>query len=146
MELKQYYRLLGVDQNADLDTIKKAFRTQIALYHPDKNSSEGARAKFDELIEAFDVLSNQKKRQRYDEMLKASAYNKPVVIEPKAEKEYKQWQKEAKKKSDTYWLKDLESLLLLDLFLDVGFNGLLFGADDLLGDLGDSIGDIFDIF
>ncbi len=54
--------------------------------------------------------------------------------------------KEAKKKSDTYWLKDLESLLLLDLFLDVGFNGLLFGADDLLGNLGDPIGDIFDIF
>ncbi|MBO6606998.1 DnaJ domain-containing protein [Psychroserpens sp.] len=146
MELKQYYSLLGVDQNTDLETIKKAFRTQIALYHPDKNKSEGARARFDELVEAFDVLSNPKKRQRYDEMLKTAATNKPMVIEPKVEKEYKEWQKEAKKKSDTYWLKDLESLLLLELFFDVGFSGLLSGADDLFDGIGDSLGDIFDIF
>lgn len=146
MELKQYYQLLGVEATADLETIKKAFRTQIALYHPDKNKSEGARQRFDDLIEAFDVLSNPNKRQRYDEMLKTAATNKPVIIEPSQEKEYKQWQKEAKKKSDTYWLKDLESIFLLELFFDVGFSGLLFGADDLLDGLGDSIGDIFDIF
>ncbi len=70
---------MGVDLNANQKTIKKAFTTQIALYHHDKNKSEGARAR-------FDVLSSLKKRQRYDEMLKTAANNKPMVIEPKAEK------------------------------------------------------------
>lgn len=146
MEFKRYYDLLGVTSDANLETIKKAFRTQIALYHPDKNKSEGARVRFNNLIEAFDVLSNPKKRERYNEMLRVAETNKPVLIEPKAEKEYKKWQKEAKEKSDTYWLKDLESLLLLELFFDLGFTGLFSGADDLLDGIGDSIGDIFDIF
>ena len=146
MEIKQYYQLLGIEPDADLEAIKRAFRTQIALYHPDNNKSAGARERFDDLVEAFDILSNPKKRERYDEMLKAVATNIPVVIEPKAEKEYEEWQKEAKKKSDTYWLKDLESLLLLELFFDVGFSGLFSGTDDLLDDIGDSLGDIFDLF
>ena len=146
MEIKQYYQLLGIEPNADLEAIKRAFRTQIALYHPDNNKSEGARERFDDLVEAFDILSNPKKRERYDEMLKAVATNIPVVIEPKVEKEYEEWQKEALKKSDTYWLKDLESLLLLELFFDVGFSGLFSSTDDLLDDIGDSLGDIFDLF
>ena len=146
MELKHYYQLLGVESHADLETIKTAFRTQIALYHPDKNKTEGARERFDDLVEAFDVLSNPKKRERYDQLLKTAATNKPLVIEPKAEKEYQEWQKDAKKKSDTYWLKDLESLLLLELFFDVGFSGLFSGTDGILDDIGDSLGDIFDLF
>lgn len=146
MELVNYYHLLKVDKTADLDTIKKAFRHEIALYHPDKNKSEDAKAHFDLLVEGFDILSNTEKRKTYDDMLKASATNKPVLIEPKKQEQYTEWKKDAKKKSDTFWLTDLSDLLLLDLFLDVGLSSLFSGTENLIEGFEDSLGDIFDIF
>ncbi|WP_298903275.1 J domain-containing protein [uncultured Psychroserpens sp.] len=146
MELHNYYQLLHIDKLADLETIKKAFRQEIAMYHPDKNSAPGARARFDQLVEGFDILSNPKKREAYDRLLNASETNKPVIIAPKEEeKQYKDWKKESKKKSDDYWRTSLTELLLLDIFLETG-GGLFSGAGDILEDLGDSLGDIFDIF
>ena len=147
MELQNYYRLLNIELSADLNTIKKAFRTEIALYHPDNNKSEGARVRFDMLVEAFDILSHPKKRAAYDAMLGNSKTNKPSIIKPKAEEQYQEWQKEAQKKSKNYWDTSLTELLVLDIFLDAGLSGLF--SDDLLDSIGDSFGDIgglFDIF
>tara|TARA_R110000751_G_scaffold127172_2_gene229159 strand:+ start:401 stop:841 length:441 start_codon:yes stop_codon:yes gene_type:complete len=146
MKLQNYYRLLNIEKSADLNAIKKAFRTEIALYHPDKNKSEDPKPHFNLLVEAFNVLSNPKKREIYDEMLNSSEINKLEIIEPKAEKQYNEWKKESKKKAKTYRDYSLTELLLLDIFLDVGFSGLFSGTEDLLDDLGDSLGDIFDIF
>lgn len=155
MELTNYYQLLKIEPSADLDTIKKAFRTEIALYHPDRNKTEGAKAHFDMLVEAFDILSNIEKRKTYDQMLAKASSNSEMVIPPNHKEEqfeewqYKEWQKEAKKKSDDYWLKDLKDLLLLDIFLEVGLSGLFSGTDSLLDGLGDSLdgfGDILDFF
>ena len=141
--ITDYYSILSVDINADLETIKKAFRKQIALYHPENNKSLEAKEKFDILIEAFNVLSNNKKRAEYDIILEKSFSNKPMVITPKEEKTYENWQKEAKKKSKKSWESDLTDLLLLDLFLDVS----MFGVFDDFGDIiGDSLGDVFDLF
>ncbi|WP_460219662.1 J domain-containing protein [Psychroserpens sp. MEBiC05023] len=146
MQLHNYYQLLHVDQSADLDTIKKAFRTEIALYHPDNNKSEGARTRFEMLVEGFEILSNQKKRDAYDKMLGNAKSNTPVIIKPKAEEQYKEWKKESRKKSKDYWNTSLTDLLLLDIFLEAGFSGLFTGAGDFLGDIGDSLGDVGDIF
>ena len=140
--ITNYYTLLNIDPSADLNTIKKAFRKEIAIYHPDNNSSPDAKDKFDQLVEAFDILSNEDKRQEYDKMLAFEKSNKPMVIEQK--QQYEDWQKEAKKKSKSYEGIGLEELLLLDIsvlngdFLDMIFSG----TDDLL----DGIGDIFDLF
>lgn len=146
MELVNYYELLKIETSADLNTIKKAFRREIALYHPDKNKSEGAKVHFNVLVEGFDILSNPEKRKAYDAMLGFSVTNKPVIIEQKKQEQYREWKKEAKKKSDTYWLTDLSDLLLLDLFLDVGLSSLFSGSDDLIDGIGNSLGDLFDIF
>lgn len=146
MELINYYEILKIEKSADLDTIKKTFRREIALYHPDKNKSEGAKAHFNLLVEGFDILSNSEKRLAYDEMLNISSSNKPIIIEHKKQEQYKEWKKEAKKKSDTYWFTDLSDLLLLDLFLDFGLSSLFSGTENLIDGLGDSLGDIFDIF
>jgi len=146
MELINYYDLLKIESSADLNTIKKAFRKEIALYHPDKNKSEGAKAHFNLLVEGFDILSNSEKRLAYDAMLKTSATNKPIVIEPKKQEQYKEWKKEAKKKSDKYWFSDLADILVLDLFLDAGLSSLFSETDTLLDGLSDSLGDVFDIF
>ncbi|OUS01990.1 hypothetical protein A9Q86_04885 [Flavobacteriales bacterium 33_180_T64] len=146
MELKNYYKLLKIEKSVDLSTIKKAFRTEIALYHPDKNTSEDARAHFELLVEGFDILSDPEKRKAYDNMLFSEATNTALILEPKAEETYTQWKETSKKKAKSYWDTSLAELLVLDLFLDAGLNGLFSGTEDLLDDIGDSLGDLLDIF
>jgi len=63
-----YYKILGVDRNATLDDIKKAYRKQAKKYHPDANpNNPQAEARFKEVNEAYEVLSDESKRQRYDQ-------------------------------------------------------------------------------
>ncbi len=64
---KDYYQILGVDKSSSDDDIKKAYRKAAMKYHPDKNpDNPEAEAKFKEAAEAYDVLSNNEKRQNYD--------------------------------------------------------------------------------
>lgn len=63
---KDYYKVLGIAKGASEDEIKKAYRKQALRYHPDKNKSPGAEDKFKEIAEAYDVLSDAKKRDIYD--------------------------------------------------------------------------------
>ncbi len=64
MSKRDYYDILGVSKGASDDEIKKAFRRQAVQHHPDKGGDE---AKFKELNEAYDVLKDEQKRQRYDQ-------------------------------------------------------------------------------
>ncbi len=67
-EKRDYYEVLGVDKNASDVDIKKAFRKLARKYHPDVNPGDkDAEAKFKEINEAYDVLSNAEKRQQYDQ-------------------------------------------------------------------------------
>merc|ERR1712154_119401 len=63
---KDYYKVLGVAKGASDDEIKKAYRKMALKYHPDKNKSPGAEEKFKEIAEAYEVLSDPKKREIYD--------------------------------------------------------------------------------
>nr|XP_020511666.1 dnaJ homolog subfamily B member 1-like [Labrus bergylta] len=63
---KDYYDILGIKRGASEDDIKKAYRKQALRYHPDKNKSPGAEEKFKEIAEAYDVLSDPKKKDIYD--------------------------------------------------------------------------------
>lgn len=64
---RDYYEILGVGRDADADTIKKAYRKLAMQFHPDKNpGNQEAEDKFKEAAEAYDVLSNQEKKARYD--------------------------------------------------------------------------------
>lgn len=71
-EKRDYYEVLGVAKNATADEIKKAYRKKAIQYHPDKYSDKpeaeqkAAEEKFKEAAEAYDVLSDEKKRQLYD--------------------------------------------------------------------------------
>ena len=65
---KDYYETLGVEKNADFEKIKKAYRKQAMKYHPDRNPDDKtAEAKFKEATEAYEVLSDDSKRQIYDQ-------------------------------------------------------------------------------
>lgn len=65
MAKRDYYEVLGVGKNASADEIKKAFRRKAVELHPDKRG--GDEAKFKEINEAYEVLKDQTKRQRYDQ-------------------------------------------------------------------------------
>ena len=68
MSKRDYYEVLGVKKDASDDEIKKAFRKLAIKYHPDKNPGDKeAEAKFKEANEAYSVLSDKTKRQRYDQ-------------------------------------------------------------------------------
>jgi len=67
MEYKDYYKTLGVDRNADEKEIKKAYRRLARQYHPDVNPGDkAAEARFKEINEANEVLSDPEKRRKYD--------------------------------------------------------------------------------
>ncbi|XP_053186162.1 dnaJ homolog subfamily B member 4 [Scomber japonicus] len=64
---KDYYKTLGISKGATDEDIKKAYRKQALKWHPDKNKSAAAEEKFKEIAEAYEVLSDPKKREIYDQ-------------------------------------------------------------------------------
>lgn len=68
MNGKDYYKILGVDKKVTGDEIKKSYRKLAHKYHPDKNQGDKeSEEKFKEITEAYEVLSDDKKRKQYDE-------------------------------------------------------------------------------
>lgn len=64
---RDYYEVLGVSKTASSADIKSAYRKLALKYHPDRNKEAGAEAKFKEINEAYQVLSDSKKKQTYDQ-------------------------------------------------------------------------------
>jgi len=68
MEFKDYYKILGVDPDADNKAIKVAYRKLARKYHPDVSDHHDAEAQFKEVVEAYEVLKDSAKRTEYDEI------------------------------------------------------------------------------
>ena len=68
MKYKDYYEILGVSRDADGSAIKSAYRKLARKYHPDVNKTKEAEEKFKDINEAYEVLSDKNKRQRYDSL------------------------------------------------------------------------------
>lgn len=64
---KNYYEILGVSKNASINEIKKAYRKLALKYHPDRNGGKETDAKFKEVNEAYQILSDPQKRSQYDQ-------------------------------------------------------------------------------
>lgn len=81
---KDYYKTLGIPKGSTDEDIKKAYRKLALKFHPDKNKSPGAEEKFKEVAEAYEVLSDKKKRELYDkygeEGLKGSKFDSPICV------------------------------------------------------------------
>ena len=65
--MSDYYKILGVTKDSSQIQIRKAFRKLALQYHPDKNkNSEESKQKFMEIVKAYEILSDEKARERYD--------------------------------------------------------------------------------
>ena len=68
--MSDYYQILGVTKDSNQIQIRKAFRKLALQYHPDKNkNSEESKQKFMEIVKAYEILSDEKARERYDFLL-----------------------------------------------------------------------------
>jgi DnaJ-class molecular chaperone len=72
---KDFYKVLGVSEDAPVDEIKKVYRRLAKKYHPDRNKGDAsAEAKFKEVTEAYETLKDARKREEYDTMRKYGAF------------------------------------------------------------------------
>jgi DnaJ-class molecular chaperone len=76
--MKDYYRIIGLPPTATLTEIKGAYRKRASALHPDRNPSEKAHADFQELQEAYEILSDAPKRRAYDDNRRRSLIENPL--------------------------------------------------------------------
>ena len=75
---KNYYEVLGVSRTASQEEIKKTYRRMARQYHPDLNPGDkAAEAKFKDIVEAYETLSNPELRKKYDEKSSGETVEKP---------------------------------------------------------------------
>ncbi len=77
---KDYYEILGVDRGASAEAIRKAFRDLARRYHPDVSKEPDAAERFKEINEAYEVLKDEEKRKRYDDL--GNAYHEGQEFSP----------------------------------------------------------------
>ena len=76
--MNDHYTALGLGSDATLADIKKAFRQKASLYHPDRNNATDAAARFRAVQAAYEVLSDDSKRQAYDDNRRRNLLDNPL--------------------------------------------------------------------
>jgi curved DNA-binding protein CbpA len=76
--MKDYYRIMGLQPAAALAEIKSAYRRKASALHPDRNPSTRAHAEFQEMQEAYEVLSDAGRRLAYDDNRRRSLIENPI--------------------------------------------------------------------
>lgn len=78
VRMTDHYATLGLRSDATLADIKKAFRQQASLHHPDRNAAANAAARFRAVQEAYEVLSDAARRQAYDDNRRRNLLDSPM--------------------------------------------------------------------
>ena len=76
--MTDHYTALGLNSVATLGDIKKAFRQKASFYHPDRNAADDAAARFRQVQEAYDVMSDADRRQAYDDNRRRNLLDNPL--------------------------------------------------------------------
>ena len=137
--LTDYYKILGVSQNATSEEIRQAYRQKAKILHPDVNSNPDAKLSFQILSEAYQVLRNSDKKRWYDFKLK---YPSSVATKYRAREKYsnpgqrgenpvrnKNYQKQAK---DDKYKKTFADKLFFYVLMLSGIMALIFGIYQLI--------------
>ncbi|KDR95141.1 curved DNA-binding protein [Peptoclostridium litorale DSM 5388] len=83
LKYKDYYKILGLEKNAKKEEIKKAYRKLAKKYHPDKNAgNKESEEKFKEINEAYEVLGDEKKKAKYDNMSSGYKFSEGYEFDP----------------------------------------------------------------
>ena len=83
--MENLYDILGVAPNATTEEIKKRYRSLAMRFHPDRNTEEGVEKRFNAIQKAYEVLSDAKLRDQYNQK-----FNERIVLDPE-EEAYQQW-------------------------------------------------------
>ena len=67
MSSKNYYDILEISKTSTIDEIKKQYKKLALKWHPDRNKEENAESKFKEISEAYEILSDPEKKEKYDQ-------------------------------------------------------------------------------
>jgi curved DNA-binding protein len=108
VKYRDYYATLGVEPTASADEIRKAYRRLARQYHPDVSKEEGAEERFKEVSEAYDTLSDQEKREAYDQL---GRHRPGEDFQPSPEWDSRFWQQGV-----------VEDIDLADLLQQIGFH------------------------
>lgn len=112
MNSPTYYQILGIERDATILEIKKAFRKLALKYHPDQNNKEGSESKFIRINEAYIILKDPKARKRYDATLPKidSEFNKnhSDIDSNDDDQNLENWKKQARDKASAFSNMDFE--------------------------------------
>lgn len=115
--IDRYYKILGVQKNASLEDIKKAYRAKAKILHPDKNKSPDAHENFILLNEAYEYLQNLKTRKFYDQAKKA------YTTQPKTKRPSENWKdterEKARARAQQYAKMQYEEFIKTDFYKSV---------------------------
>ena len=126
---KDYFQVLGVDRSADADSVKRAFRKLARQYHPDVNpGNASAEARFKEISEAYEVLSDPDKRRRYEQF--GQYWNQSGASGGLQAREW-------------MWISDVTEILMISSAIFSGVSAVLQGA--VASRAADSLGVVFPV-
>jgi curved DNA-binding protein CbpA len=138
-----YYKILGISQNATPEQIRQAYRMKAKMYHPDINKNPDAKILFQLLNEAYQILTNPEKKRWYDFKLK---YPSTTGLKPQPDnrrtttyesyyRAYTRYQQERnEEKEHAKYRKTLLDNFLFYFLIVSGFMAIIFSAIDLIYD------------
>ena len=124
--MKNYYKILEIETNANLITIKKAYRMLALKYHPDKNTTENAAQMFIEITEAYEVLRNSASRKEYDALFEAFSKNTTNDKQTKKEQNWQQYGREKATQYSSMYIDDFISRVVDEVKIGARY-GINFG-------------------
>ena len=118
--MKDYYKILGVHEEAQEEDIKRAYRKLAKQWHPDVNKSPNAHERFIEITEAYEILIDPKLRKEYDALRRGAS--KQYYYNEQRQRDFSRAQQTAREKGEYYSSISLEELLgkILRAAMDIG--------------------------
>jgi len=138
-----YYQILGISREANVDQIKQAYRSKAKMYHPDINKAPNAKIFFQLISEAYQVLNNPEKKKWYDFKLRYPSttgmrpqheHRRPSTYESYYRAYTKSQQERKEEKEHEKYVKTLFDNIMFYFFVFVGATAIIFSIIDIFYD------------